>query len=242
MRTSTASISSTPPTCTRRASRSRWSASCSRVRAHDWILATKVGNKMSERPNESQYSRTWMLRACDASLQRLATDHIDIYYLHRDFNGMDLEEPLRGDRRAAARGQDPLLGRVELSRLAHRRGGAPGARAEHARARWCASRTTTCSTASPRSRCWRPARTTASAWCPTARSRAACWPASTRRAASRARGTRAGRGDPRIMETEFREESLRIAQTLKAHCERQGRVAGALRHRLGAGAHAPSVR
>ena len=62
---------------------------------YDWILATKLGNKMSERPNEMGYSRTWVQRACEASLQRLATDHIDIYYLHRDFNGMDLEEPLR---------------------------------------------------------------------------------------------------------------------------------------------------
>ena len=62
---------------------------------HDWVLATKVGNKMSERPNESHYSRGWVLRECDASLQRLGTDHIDIYYLHRDYDGMDLEEPLR---------------------------------------------------------------------------------------------------------------------------------------------------
>ena len=61
----------------------------------NWILATKIGNKMSELPNESQYSRTWMMRECDASLARLNTDYIDIYYLHRDFNGMDLEEPLR---------------------------------------------------------------------------------------------------------------------------------------------------
>jgi aryl-alcohol dehydrogenase-like predicted oxidoreductase len=62
---------------------------------YDWIIATKVGNKMGERPNESHYSRTWVQRECDASLQRLGTDHIDLYYLHRDFNGMDLEEPLR---------------------------------------------------------------------------------------------------------------------------------------------------
>jgi aryl-alcohol dehydrogenase-like predicted oxidoreductase len=62
---------------------------------HDWVLASKVGNRMSDRPNEQRYSRTWMLRACEASLQRLGTDHLDIYYLHRDFNGMDLEEPLR---------------------------------------------------------------------------------------------------------------------------------------------------
>src|SRR6185369_1888404 len=37
-----------------------------------------------------------------------------------------------------------------------------------------------------------------------------------------AEGTRAGRGDKRITETEFREESLHIAQKLKAHAEGRG--------------------
>jgi aryl-alcohol dehydrogenase-like predicted oxidoreductase len=37
-----------------------------------------------------------------------------------------------------------------------------------------------------------------------------------------AEGTRAGRGDKRMLESEFREESLAIAQTLKAHCDRKG--------------------
>jgi aryl-alcohol dehydrogenase-like predicted oxidoreductase len=60
-----------------------------------WVLATKVGNKMSEKLNEAKYSRTWVVRECDASLQRLGTDYIDIYYMHRDFNGMDLSEAMR---------------------------------------------------------------------------------------------------------------------------------------------------
>ncbi len=64
-------------------------------RRHQWVLATKLGNKMSELPNEGHFSRSWMLRELDASLTRLCTDHVDILYLHRDFNGMDLEEPLR---------------------------------------------------------------------------------------------------------------------------------------------------
>src|SRR4029453_11641036 len=40
--------------------------------------------------------------------------------------------------------------------------------------------------------------------------------------AQAAEDTRAGRGDKRILQTEFREESLRIAQTLQAHCQRKG--------------------
>ncbi len=62
---------------------------------HAWVLATKLGNAMSAAPNEGAYSRTWMLRAIGASLQRLATDYVDIYYIHRDINNMNLEEPLR---------------------------------------------------------------------------------------------------------------------------------------------------
>ncbi len=62
---------------------------------HRWVLASKVGNAMSDLPNHQAYSRSWMLRACEDSLRRLATDHLDIYYLHRDYNGMNLEESLR---------------------------------------------------------------------------------------------------------------------------------------------------
>ncbi len=62
---------------------------------HDWVLATKLGNKMSERVNESHFSGTWMMREIDASLARLQTDYVDILYMHLDINGMNLEEPLR---------------------------------------------------------------------------------------------------------------------------------------------------
>lgn len=61
----------------------------------DWVLATKLGNKMSDRVNEGHFSRVWMMREVEASLTRLQTDFVDILYLHRDENGMDLEEPLR---------------------------------------------------------------------------------------------------------------------------------------------------
>jgi aryl-alcohol dehydrogenase-like predicted oxidoreductase len=69
---------------------------------HDWVLATKLGNAMSQRVNEGHYSRSWMQREVEASLRRLQTDHVDILYLHRDYNGMDLEEPLARPGRHAA--------------------------------------------------------------------------------------------------------------------------------------------
>ena len=49
-----------------------------------WILATKVGNPLTGKPHDGGLSRRWVLQACDDSLARLATDYIDIYYLHKD--------------------------------------------------------------------------------------------------------------------------------------------------------------
>ena len=59
-----------------------------------WILATKVGNRMGKAPNESGYSRTWMMRAVEASLERLQTDYIDLYYLHYDDRRFPLESTI----------------------------------------------------------------------------------------------------------------------------------------------------
>jgi len=61
----------------------------------DWIIATKLGNAMDAQPNHGHYSRAWVLREAEASLRRLQTGHIDILYLHRDYVGLNLEEPLR---------------------------------------------------------------------------------------------------------------------------------------------------
>ncbi|MEG0973480.1 MAG: aldo/keto reductase [Comamonas sp.] len=60
----------------------------------DWVLATKLGNVMGDKPNEGYYSRAWMLREVEASLKRLQTDRIDILYMHRDRADLRLEEPL----------------------------------------------------------------------------------------------------------------------------------------------------
>ena len=49
-----------------------------------WILATKLGNVMTKKPHDGGLSRRWIQLACDDSLARLGTDCIDIYYLHRD--------------------------------------------------------------------------------------------------------------------------------------------------------------
>jgi aryl-alcohol dehydrogenase-like predicted oxidoreductase len=59
-----------------------------------WILATKVGNVMSEAPHDGGLSRRWVMQACEDSLKRLATDYIDIYYLHKDDTDTPLSETI----------------------------------------------------------------------------------------------------------------------------------------------------
>ena len=49
-----------------------------------WILATKVANPVTGRPHDGGLSRRWIQHACEDSLARLGTDCIDIYYLHKD--------------------------------------------------------------------------------------------------------------------------------------------------------------
>jgi aryl-alcohol dehydrogenase-like predicted oxidoreductase len=46
------------------------------------VLATKVYGEMSEWPNQSRLSALNIRQACDASLRRLQTDHIDLYQFH----------------------------------------------------------------------------------------------------------------------------------------------------------------
>lgn len=55
-----------------------------------WVLASKVGNRMGDDPRCAGLSGAWLRRAIDDSLRRLGTDFLDIYYLHRP----DLETPL----------------------------------------------------------------------------------------------------------------------------------------------------
>lgn len=56
------------------------------------LIATKCGVEMA--PGETGLSRDYILRACDRSLARLKTDHIDLYQAHRDDDKTPMEETL----------------------------------------------------------------------------------------------------------------------------------------------------
>lgn len=71
----------------------RWFQSSNR--RNDVILATKVFRPVGDHPNDQGGSRYHIIKACEDSLRRLQTDHIDLYQLHRpDFN-IPQDETLR---------------------------------------------------------------------------------------------------------------------------------------------------
>jgi aryl-alcohol dehydrogenase-like predicted oxidoreductase len=61
----------------------------------DIVLATKAYFPTGKGPNARGTSRYHLVRAVEASLRRLATDRIDVYYLHRFDDVTALDETLR---------------------------------------------------------------------------------------------------------------------------------------------------
>lgn len=59
------------------------------------VLASKAGMKMGPGMNDTGASRFHLVRAVEASLRRLRTDRIDLYYIHWPFDQMNLDETLR---------------------------------------------------------------------------------------------------------------------------------------------------
>ena len=189
-----------------------------------WVLATKCGNKMSDLPNESGYSRTWINRAIDGSLSRLKTDYVDVYYMHYDEPRVDLQQTV------AAFGDLIRAGKIRHFGVSNFRG-------------WrIAEIVRVCDELGvPRPVVCQPYYNAMNRM-PEVEVLPACAnynlgvvPYSTI-----ARGvltgkylpgqkppedSRAGRGDKRMMETEFREESLVMAQKFKAHAESKGMTA-----------------
>jgi aryl-alcohol dehydrogenase-like predicted oxidoreductase len=191
-----------------------------------WILATKVGNVIAGDDNGPPYtggsSRRWIFHACDASLARLRTDWIDIYYLHRDDAKTPLEETV------AAMGALIDAGKIRYFGVSNFRG-------------WRIAELM---------RCCERLGVTPPVVCqpyynllnrmPEVEVLAACEhygigvaPYSpiargvlTAKYASGVvpDGSRAARNDRRLMQTEFREESFAIAQQLKAHAAESGRT------------------
>ncbi|MDR3434124.1 MAG: aldo/keto reductase [Rouxiella aceris] len=61
----------------------------------DWVIATKFGFPFAAGPNQFGQSRKWIRQSVEASLKRLDTDYIDILYFHRALLDLPLEEGVR---------------------------------------------------------------------------------------------------------------------------------------------------
>ncbi|HEY2628969.1 MAG TPA: aldo/keto reductase [Usitatibacter sp.] len=195
-----------------------------------WVLATKVANPMpapgvpnpgGEDPNRRGTGRKWITRAVEESLQRLGTDYIDLYYLHRDIETTPLEETI------GAMADLIRSGKVRYFGISNFRGwriaetmrvcgvvnapkpiacqpyyNAMNRQPENDVLPSCAHYGLGVVPYSPLAR-----GVLTGKYVPGAKPSA---------------DSRAGRNDRRIMQTEFREESLVIAQKVKAHAEKKG--------------------
>jgi aryl-alcohol dehydrogenase-like predicted oxidoreductase len=192
---------------------------------NNWVLATKLGNPMQPGPNHSHYSRVWILRETEESLRRLATDYLDILYLHRDYAGENLEEAVR------AMGDLVRAGKIRYWAVSNFRGWRI---AEIARLcdQLGVPRPVACQpyynllNRMPEVEILPASEHYGLGVVPYSPIARGVLTGKYQPGQAPATGTRAGRADRRMMETEFREESLRIAQQLKVHAEARGLTAG----------------
>lgn len=79
------------------------------------VLATKFGLKRTGNPHQRviEGSPEYVKQACEASLQRLGTDHIDLYYQHRVDKNVPIEDTVGAMARLVEEGKVRYLGLSE---------------------------------------------------------------------------------------------------------------------------------
>ena len=190
-----------------------------------WVLATKIGSRRGPAKFDTRLGKRHMMLGIDESLTRLQTDWVDIWYLHKE----DHETPLAET--VAAMGDIIASGKVlywglsnyrswrmaEIVRLCEQMGvpkpivcqpyyNAMNRMPEVEVLPACQHYGLGVVPYSPLAR-----GVLTGKYDPKVKP---------------GKGTRAGRGDQRIMETEFRKESLVMAQKIKVHAEKRGMSAG----------------
>jgi 1-deoxyxylulose-5-phosphate synthase len=75
-----------------------------------FVVATKFVNPMGPGPNDEGASRKHMIEACEASLRRLQTDRVDVYYIHRPDQATPIDETMEAFDRLRADGKILYVG------------------------------------------------------------------------------------------------------------------------------------
>jgi aryl-alcohol dehydrogenase (NADP+) len=190
-------------------------------RRKQWVLATKAGQRGSASVADFGLSRRYLMRAADASLKRLGTDHIDLYYIHRVDPDTSWEQVVAtfGDLIRAGKVREWGLSNVRAWHIAHvahlcRQMGVPQPAAVQP--------SYNLMNRQPEVELLPAARYFGLGVVPYSPIARGVLSGKYQVNQVAEPGTRAGRQDKRMMETEWRPESLLIAEKLKAHAEARG--------------------
>jgi aryl-alcohol dehydrogenase-like predicted oxidoreductase len=186
-----------------------------------WVVATKVGQRGSAGATDFGLSRRHLVRSADASLKRLGTDHIDLYYIHRVDPDTSWEQVVAtfGDLIRAGKVREWGLSNVRAWHIPHvahlcRQMGVPQPAALQPYYNLMNRQ--------PEVELLPAAKYFGLGVVPYSPIARGVLSGKYRVNQAAEPGSRAARQDKRMMETEWRPESLLIAEKLKAHAEARG--------------------
>jgi aryl-alcohol dehydrogenase (NADP+) len=190
-----------------------------------WVLATKGGNPVKDSHANSQgLSRKWLLKAIDDSLARLKVDYVDIWYLHLDDYSAPLEEAVSAVADVLGSGKALYWG------VSNFRGGRI-AEMVHLAAQAGIDRPVVCQpyynamNRMPEVEILPACEYYGLGVVPYSPLARGVLTGKYQPGKAPPKGSRAGRKDARMMQSEFREESLVIAQKIQKHAEAKGMTA-----------------
>ena len=196
-------------------------------RRQRWVLATKFGNPdpSGGGPNNTGASRQNVIQSVNASLKRLNTDYIDLFYLHREDHVTPVDETLRA--------LDDLIraGKIRGYGLSNHRGWKLAEFSRSADLLGIQRPSVSQPLYNLANRQIEVEHLPAAeyygigvvSYSPLARG---VLTAKYDPGQPPAEGTRAGRNDPRLQQTEWRAESLNLAQRVKDHAAARGITSG----------------